>query len=571
MNKFVEKRMRIWNKYKDVDKDRRYGKYLFELMKNKTAEGRELYNDIQREPWLLIELFFRIRDKDRNLVPFFLNDVQRDLQERVKEKYIMQQKGEINQIKFCILKGRQQGLTTYITALQESFALVKNGFRGYTMAHDNNATNMIFEEKAKNVYNELIDEVKQKVKRSNSRELVLEDTDSAWRVATAGSKGAGRGDTITFLHNSEKAFWKDMAENAKAVSQALVKKSIEIDETTANGYNEFKDHWDEAVAGNNNYIAVFYVWWDTKEYREGFNGESYTQDQFEIAIERGDRFKGVDSDFMKKLKALRYTENLDIEQLHFYYKKRVELKSDVSQEYPCTAKEAFLHSGRPYFDIELIDIQITENRYKPIEVLQGGEIEVYNEPILGHRYVIGADVAEGLDCGDDSSFYVMDVKTGEEVANGVYTATPDQHGHILHKWSQKYNNAMISVERNNHGHSTLNTLKNDCNYSQYLYTEEVLDKKNNEKIKKYGWFTGQKSKYIGLDRLDEDHRHNDITIKSIRLLNEMRECQKENGLVNTNGKDITMAAMIANITREQASYISGTGRTVNKSNISRLL
>ena len=48
-----------------------------------------------------------------------------------------------------------------------------------------------------------------------------------------------------------------MEVNKAAIGQALAKHSIEIVESTANGYGLFKDSWDAAVEGNSNYKAFF--------------------------------------------------------------------------------------------------------------------------------------------------------------------------------------------------------------------------------------------------------------------------------------------------------------------------
>ena len=218
--------------------------------------GKQITEEIREKPFLLIELFFRLTNKDFITVPFFMNEVQKDFMEKhfVKD-YLKQKKREIDSIKYIILKGRQQGFSTLITAIQLSFAMVEHGFRGFTMAHDSDSTSSIFSDIAKNMYDNLIDEVKENPKRSNAKELVLESNDSAWRIATAGSKGAGRGKKLRMLHSSEQAFWENMEVNKAAIGQALAKHSIEIVETTENGYNLFKEAWDLAQEGNSNYKA----------------------------------------------------------------------------------------------------------------------------------------------------------------------------------------------------------------------------------------------------------------------------------------------------------------------------
>lgn len=545
--KLIIERKELWKKTKgdiEVDNEWRIASWREIVLR------KELIIEVIKNPWLLIELQFVIVDKNFKEVPFFLNEVQKNFQNNILVPlYKKQQEKLLEQIKIKILKGRQQGFTTYITAFQLCLAMTQENFRGFTMAHDAESTKSIFLDIAKGLYENLIDEIRETPKRSNAKELILESNNAAWRVATAGSKNAGRGKKLKMLHNSEKAFWKDMRKNAAAISQALTNYSIEIDETTANGYNEFKDDWDDIKNGHSKWIGVFYEWYKTKEYKKSFKDSSYTEKEFIEAIESGQRFMNVDSKFMNLLKELKNKVNLSIYQLHWYFDKRLELKEDVFQEYPCTEEQAFLYSGRPYFDVELIDLELLRN-IKPIRIERNGEIEIYEEPIANERYVIGSDVAEGLDCGDKSTFFILNTRTGEEVANGEYILEPDDHGRLLNKYSKIYNNALISVEANNHGHSTLNTLRNECKASLKLYVRESDPDERKKKVKdRYGWLTTEKSKSFMLDEIDSALRNGHIRIKSQRVLKQFRSILKEDGKVNVNGKDMVVAAAIAWTTR----------------------
>lgn len=541
--KLIEYRKKLWDKTGDIEKDLDLRKTIHK----EVVSSKQLTKEVLDNPHLLIELQFTVVDKEFTERPFFLNEVQRDFQDNTLIPMIEEQKkGLRDQIKIKILKGRQQGFSTYITAFQECLAITQKNFAGFTMAHDTDSTKSIFQDIAKGIFDNLYSKIKPKVQNSNAKELIFEKLKSSWRVSTAGAKGAGRGKKLRFLHNSEKAFWKDMRKNELAISQALTPTgSIEIDETTANGFNEFQEDWEEIEEGFSKWTGVFYEWWRTSEYRKKFNDVAYTEEDFLDAIRTGVRFNGVDSKFILKLAGL-LKNGLDIYQLHWYFDKRKELKDKISQEYPCTPKEAFLHSGRPYFDIELLDIQIQELKNLVFESLHGGEIEVFKKPVKGRKYIMGSDVAEGLDLKDSSTFVILDFETMEEVANGEYTRKPEQHARILDTWGRLYNNAYIGVERNNHGHSTINTLRNECKYKKKrMHTETSIDTKTDKKTKKYGWLTSEKSKYLLLDELDSAHREGNIKINSSKTLNEMRGIQSEDGKVKTNGKDRIMALGIA--------------------------
>ncbi len=83
-------------------------------------------------------------------------------------------------------------------------------------------------------------------------------------------------------------------------------------------------------------------------------------------------------------------------------------------------------------------------------------LRLYQQPIKGRSYVIGADCAEGLKGGDDSSAVVLDKGSGECVAilSGEYEPA-QHHPALLALLSRWYNSAPALVERNNHGHAVI--------------------------------------------------------------------------------------------------------------------
>src|SRR5262249_56048600 len=82
-------------------------------------------------------------------------------------------------------------------------------------------------------------------------------------------------------------------------------------------------------------------------------------------------------------------------------------------------------------------------------------LEVYVLPQPDHRYVIGADPAEGNPTSDDSALTVLDRDSGEEVASLAGKLQPSVLAAHIDTIGQWYNNAAVLVERNNHGHAGL--------------------------------------------------------------------------------------------------------------------
>ena len=535
ISSLIETRKKIFRKYNSIEKDREFTNAVgMEFHSNKNL-GKELNSNY----FQLIELLFRIRDKEGKLVPFFLNDEQKRFTTIFKKK---KKKGK--SVKILILKSRQQGFTTLITAIQLCMLLCKKGFKGTTVAHLNEATKYIFNSKAKDMYEEIPDSLKYEPKRSNAKEIVIQNTGSFWNCFTAGSKDSARSSTFNFIHGSERAFWKNALANKASITSALAPNSIEIYETTANGYNDFKDEWDDASKGNTDFIPYFSYWFRQKEYTSEFESVDL-KSEFISAVKSGERYKNVDSKFMKFLNEILINENLEYEQIYWYFKKKQELKDLLYQEYPTNPEQAFLASGTPYFDIQLLYIEKEKlNNTLPLENIRD-EIHIYEYPQKGHEYVVGSDVAEGLEEGDKSTFVIIDRETKKTVVTAEYTVKPDEHGNILYKYASEYNNALLGVERNNHGHSTLNTLEKTLEYDN-LFHMIRYNTKTKEETEKLGWETTAQSKFLMLDELDTAHRNEALIILDKRIIDQMMTVQKEDGKVSVNGKDLVVALAIAN-------------------------
>ena len=304
----------------------------------------ELLSEVKRYPEKLIELFFVVVDKDQRTMPFFLNDVQRDFINTLNQAIEDYKQGKITDISLLVLKGRQQGFTTLVTAYQLSYAILNRNFQGYTLADKSDNAEAIFQNKAKFPYGQLPEALKPTEKFNNRKQLLFEKINSSWAVDTA-TKDVGRSRTVNFFHGSECAFWKDgISPIQGALGEAFTRNCIKIYESTANGYNDYQKMWDSGV-----HINCFYEWWRTKEYRIDFHSEEIKAD-FLHDIEKKQGW------IWDRLRWLRDIKELDAEQLYWYWNKYDKYldKDLIKQEYPCSPQEAFLLSGKNVFDTAVI-------------------------------------------------------------------------------------------------------------------------------------------------------------------------------------------------------------------------
>ena len=497
----IQKRKKLWEEHHNPNKDFEY----IMAVANELIENEKLLKEVIDNPELLIEMTFTIVDKTKSTVPFFLNDVQQDFLQKLNESIKKHNEGKLLHLKFLVLKGRQQGFTSVITAYQLANTLIKKNFTGFTLADTAENVRAIFQDKAKYVYNQLPEVLKPTEKYNSKTELFFENLNSSWRINVA-TEDVGRSRTVNFFHGSEAAFWKCLISNIQSsLGEALTKDSIQILESTANGFNEFKDLWDSGE-----WINCFYEWWKTKEYQDNFESPEIKQD-FLYNIDNK-----VDTEWIwERLNWLKYKMKLNDNQLYWYYNKyNGYLNKDlIKQEYPCTPEEAFLNSGNCVFNSELLMQRKTELQqlYKEKPYKQGffkfkwhdeeskdfilnstikfeespvGMIKIYQEPKSHGFYVLGGDTA-----GDGSDFFagtMIDNTTGKRVATLHGKIEADIYTWQMYCLGMYYNQALVSIEINFNIFPVIELKR--LKYPRQ-YTREEYDSKSKKMQEKYGWKT----------------------------------------------------------------------------------
>ena len=196
----------------------------------------------------------------------------------------------------------------------------------------------------------------------------------------------------------------------------------------------------------------------------------------------------------------------------------------LHQEYPSNPEEAFIRSGRPVFDLDaLTKLELSQpkkGRNKKLSDLRnsymfdpdGGPLSIWLFPQAGAKYVIGADVAEGLARGDYSSAHVIDAKSGVVVAHWHGHVDPDKFGEeTLYALGHFYNEALIGVESNNHGLTTLTALYK-AGYTN-LYRQRRLNERHPEATEKLGWRTTTLTKPLAIDELNANMRDGVLNLR----------------------------------------------------------
>ena len=272
----------------------------------------------------------KIKTKGGTIEPFILNKAQSYIHDAIEA-----QLAETGKVRAIILKGRQQGCSTYTQARFYWKVTQRQGVNAFILTHEDEATKNIFGIGKR--YHEF-SMMKPSTKATNEKKLIFDKLDSGYSVGTANNKGTGRSGTNQYFHGSEVAFWSHADEHAKGVLQTVpdLDGTEIILESTANGIgNYYHQQWQKAESGESEYIAIFVPWYWQDEYQKKL------PDGFTPTIEETDLIQHY---------------GLTMEQIAWRRNKITELSINgidgikaFKQEYPNTASEAFQTSGEDGF------------------------------------------------------------------------------------------------------------------------------------------------------------------------------------------------------------------------------
>src|SRR3990167_3129328 len=269
--------------------------------------------------------FLFINTKTEGLKPLVLNKAQSFLHEKLEE-----QRRLTDKVRAVVLKGRQQGCSTYVEARFYHRIIHSFGMQAFILTHKSDATNHIYDI-VKRYHDNCLAYLRPRADTKNAKELSFGGLNSGYKVGTAGSGGGvGRSLTVQYFHGSEVAFWEYTPELAKGIMQTIpdLPGTEIILESTANGVgNYFHEMWKYAEHPESDYQAIFLPWFWQDEYSRELS------DKFVLTSDEKDLL--VQFQLTPQQIAWRRTKIEEFERAG-----RHGLKA-FQQEYPCTAVEAF--------------------------------------------------------------------------------------------------------------------------------------------------------------------------------------------------------------------------------------
>jgi hypothetical protein len=467
--------------------------------------------------WRWAHLYY-IRSEE-GIAKIKLRPEQKTLHEIVYDAFFGGYKEDI-----IILKDRQRGTSTDCNLLLTDLSAYYAGKVANTLADTRERASTMFENNVKFAWDRIPNGLKPKANRDNVNELNFSGIGSKYIVS------ASKSEPVDILHVSEAPYFTD-DERIKEAEQMLRRLGIEIMESTAFGVGNlfekrFMEAWLAKLAGKPHHRkALFFPW--------------FTNPKNTVAVYPEMEFKN--KAFIDELAARVfrvYGVILTEGQKHFYDQKFSDLDEEVFQYYPTEPEEAFLHSGRPVFNQEMLKALRAAHARSPLYVTEEG-IEVYEEYKEGNHYGIGVDCSEGLAHGDNSSITVICQETGEEVAQvagPISAIDEDDLARLLRVVCLMYPDHMCAIERNNHGHTLIAFTKHDP--AIRLYQKQVKDKVTEKTELKIGWDTDERSKAYLIDTVKADMKQGKCIPHSFHTYDECR--------VFVRGERGKMAAMPGN-------------------------
>lgn len=294
----------------------------------------------------------KISDKGGKEIPFTLNKAQLYLHNRIEE-----QKRRTGKVRVLILKGRQQGCSTYVAARFYHKAVFHKGQSIYILSHESSTTQKLFDI-VKRYHDNVPEQIRMKVEKDNEKSYEFVNK-SRYSVGTARNKNTGRGGTVQLFHGSEVAFFENTDELQTGLLQSIsdMPGTEVILESTANGLgNFFHQACYSAMHKQGEFELIFIPWFWQEEY-----------------------YKTPPSDFAMTEEEGKLHEQFGLNPGQLYWRrlKIADLGTGgewkFQQEYPNTPQEAFISSGESMIPAE----KIVNARKRNLE------IDLYQPMILG--------------------------------------------------------------------------------------------------------------------------------------------------------------------------------------------
>lgn len=384
----------------------------------------------------------QLHQKQR-IIPFDIHAGQRVYLE--KKARILEERGGKPWV--IVLKSRRIGITAIEQAISYRIASTQPYSDVATLAHKWESTQRIFSMVA--TFHRQ-DPLAIPLRTKGSRTSLQFSNGSNFFIGTAGGEGFLRGDGVARVH------WSEVSKSCRGPQQMAKVEDLWSGlsgaashgdvtlETTANGREWFYQQWVDAKAGMNELKPVFLRWFD-----DPLNRLQSTEFNPEEIL---DTLTEEETGLIK-------VHDLDMAQIAFRRQMKRVYKRLFPQEMPEDDKTCFISSGICFFDIDAVTqilerIESEQDGARRTHIAGGYEV-TWEAPVAGRKYVVGVDTSEGIPGADRGGVAVLDKETGAQVASLHGYFRPRLLAEHAVRMARHYNDALLGVERQNHGHAVL--------------------------------------------------------------------------------------------------------------------
>lgn len=425
------------------------------------------------------------------------------------------------------LKSRQLGIST-LAAGYSLWLMIFHKDKNVLALATTQATARNLVTKVQFMYEQLPSWLQLKAVEKNKLSLRLKNGSRI--SAKSSNSDAARSEAVSLLIIDEAAFIDNIDETFASAQQTLATGGQCMALSTPNGIgNWFHQTWEKAETGENSFIPIRLPW--------------------TVHPERNQVWRDLqDADLGPRMAA---------------------------QECDCD----FLSSGDTVFEPEDLIFYETTAQNDPIEKRGvSGDYWIWEYPDYTKSYMVVADVARG-DGQDFSAFHVFDIESASQVAEFKSKVPPKEYGNLLVGVATEYNNALLVVENANIGWSTIEQII-EREYDNMYYSS----KSDQDTVETYmnkmergnltpGFTMSMRTRPLVIAKMMDYVRERSVTIKSQRLLKEMRVFVWKNGKAQaqTNyNDDLVMAFATGLYVRDTALRLRQQGMDLSRANLSAI-
>jgi hypothetical protein len=419
--------------------------------------NKELLDKL-KDPKFYLENLVKIKGKTPGLIPFVLNEAQKDLLNTLRKHS-----------RVIILKARQLGFSTAAIGYLYWKTIMTPGTNTAIIGYNAPLTAELLD-KVKTFWKSTPAELRPVIHYNSKSEISFPNIDSKIIVLPS-TDNVGRGYTLHNVLLTELSAWEKAEDKMMSLEASVPIDGLIIIESTPRGQGNL---YHKMYVEENGYVKKEYGWW-----------WGYSETEIETI------------------------------------KTRMNNPMRFAQEYGLE----FLASGRSVFDQNIVrkqrkNILKTGEKNGDWTVIEDKGLRIYSPVDPDSMYIFGVDTSEGVEGGDYSTATVWNRMNGEEAAFYKGLIAPDKLGTQLNEWGRKFNNALMVVEVNNHGLTTLTILK-QLMYPTLYFRQTQFETMGTSYSDRLGWKTTKLTRPLMIDDLSQAVRDELLILHSKETLDEM--------------------------------------------------